>query len=148
MPARQKTAASPTRAVRPVKATTQPTGTFARIKAEADKQRLDEQGPPAPYVIDDVDPPIVIQPPEDTERQLELAEMFDAGTGAFRAADARRILTLICGDEFDRVWDMVRHEHITVLMALIDDMGTHFENQANLREAAGEFPGGSAASSS
>lgn len=140
MPARPKTAAA---AARNVTVKAKPTGTFARLKAEADADRPQVE----PYVLDDVDPPIVITPPEDAERQMELAELFGE-QGQFRMSDARRVLRNICGDEFDRVWELVRGEHISVLLALIDDMGQHFAAQGspadNVTEA--DFPGGSSAS--
>lgn len=115
-------------------------GVFARLKAEAGK----EQATVEPYVIDDVEPPIVITAPTETERQLGIAELFGS-EGEFEVKDARRILELVCGDAFEQVWELVRREHVSVMLALITDMGQHF--QAAISGGAGDFPGGSEASS-
>lgn len=142
MPAAPKTAKKAAAMVAPGKVAPRPTGVFARLKAEAEEDRSE---PLEPYVLDDVDPPIIIEAPDDSERQLALAELFDS-QGGFEVRDARRILQLVCGDAFDRVWELVRHEHISVLVKLIDDMGSHFAKQSQL-DGAQEFPGGSVASS-
>lgn len=114
MPPRARTAGTPAAASRS-------TGVFARLKAEAGKG----QPPVVPYVIDDVEPAIVIQAPTDTETQIGLAEVFDAN-GDFNIRDARRILELICGDSFPAVWELFRKEHISVMVQLIIDMSAHF----------------------
>ena len=152
MPARPRTAAAAARTVRVEKkpARSRPatsgagSGTFARLKAKAAEQRPDIE----PYVIDDVDPPIAIYPPEDADTQLEIAELFGSD-GRFLIKDARRVLKLICGDAFDDVWELVGKEHITVLLSLIAEMGDHFQAQAAPAEDVDEedFPGGSPASS-
>jgi hypothetical protein len=144
MPARPKTAASAARTVA-VKAKPKPGGVFARLKAEAAADRPAVE----PYVIDDVEPPIVIHPPDDAESQLAAADLFNSD-GSFQMKDARRVVQLLCGDAYERVWELVRREHVSVLLALIDDMGRHFEAQAEAAsvEAARDFPGGSGASSS
>lgn len=116
-----------------------PTGTFARLRAEAAK------GQPAaePYVIDDVTPPIVIEAPATTEQQIGLSQLFTS-EGDFELRDARRILELICGDAFEAVWELLRKEHISVLTQFIAELAEHFG--ASISEAA-DFPGGSEASS-
>lgn len=135
MPARPKTAKKAAAAVKPR------TGTFARLQAKA------KEGTPEvpPYVIDDVNPPIVIELPDTIEQQVGLADLFTM-EGDFRIGDARRILELICGDAFPRVWELMRREHITVLVAFIHELGEHFGGFFD--PGARDFPGGSGASSS
>lgn len=117
-------------------------GTFARLRAKAAEDEQIE-----PYLIEDVDPPIEIAAPETAEQQLELAALFD-NEGTFRVADAKRILSLICGDSFDAVWELFRREKVTVLIGLIQDMGRHFQEQGAIENVDEEdFPGGSPASS-
>lgn len=143
MPARPKTAAAAARTVT-ARNKPKPTGVFARLKAEADADRP----PIEPYVIDDVEPAIVIPPPDDADSQLELAELFGE-QGQFRMQDARRILQLICGDAYGQVMAVFGKEHVSVLLALIDDLGRHFQEQAEAASPQGarDFPGGTSASS-
>lgn len=129
------------------KAAPKPQGRFARIKAEAAADRGDAVI--EPYVIDDVDPPIVIESPETADQITVMGEML-SNEGRFTPGDARRVLQAICGDTddtFDRLWDLVRHEHISVLVALIHDMGEHFRQQGAELVTEEEFPGGTGASS-
>jgi hypothetical protein len=115
-------------------------GLFERLRAEA----MDEVPEIEPYVIRDVDPPIVIESPDSAEQQLALAAMFD-NQGNFALADARLILQTVCGGAFPAVWELVRHEKLPVLLALIRDMGEHFKEQGALASGVEEddFPGGS-----
>jgi hypothetical protein len=115
-------------------------GLFERLRAEAIQDIPEVE----PYVIRDVDPPIVIESPDTAEQQLALAAMFD-NAGSFALSDARLILQTVCGDAFDRVWDLVRHEKLPVLLALIKEMGDHFAEQGALVAGVEEedFPGGS-----
>lgn len=121
-------------------------GVFARIKAEAEADRGDE---PViePYVIDDVEPPIIVGAPETSEQITALGEML-SNDGKFTTLDARRVLAAICGAGFPAMWELVRHEHISVLLALIKDMGEHFEKQGALLVDEDDSPGGTGASSS
>lgn len=134
MPARPRTARAAAVAVQP------PVGLFARLRAQADKQRT----PLEPYVINDVDPPILIEQPATTEQQIGLAELFD-NTGDFMLKDARRVLELICGESFPAVWELMRREHISVLVGFIQELGLYFGGLVSAAED--EVPGGSAASS-
>lgn len=118
-----------------------PQGRFARLRAEAAKNRA----PIEPYVIDDVEPPITITAPDDVERQIGILEMLGPDGDQFQVSDARRVLELLCGEEFPRVWELVRKEHISVLMELIADMGEHFGPA--LEAGMASAPGGSPASS-
>lgn len=120
-----------------------PASAWARLKAQALADRPDLD----PYELDAVDPPILISAPETVEQQLALAEMFSA-EGSFRIADARRILQVVCGEQFDAVWALVRHEKLPVLIALIGDMGQYFRDQGALDDVdEDDVPGGSEASS-
>lgn len=137
MPARPRTAAKAAAkvAVKP--------STWARLKAQA----LADQPEFEPYPLDAVDPPILIPAPETVEQQVALMEMFTS-EGQFRIADARRILHVVCGDRFDAVWAVVRGEKMPVLLALIEDISRHFEDQGALEDVDEEdVPGGSVASS-
>jgi hypothetical protein len=141
MPARPKaTKASPvakTARSRPLRQSSG--GLFERLRAEAVKSLP----PIEPYIIRDVDPPISIAPPSSTEQQIALANLFTR-TGEFQVRDARNVLEAICGETFPRVWDLVRKEHINVLVAFIQDMSEHFSGEL---PDEGDFPGGSEASS-
>lgn len=120
-----------------------PQGTWERIRAEALKNdRVIE-----PYVIEDVEPPIEIAAPETAEQQLALAAFFTR-SGEFNPADAKAILEVVCADQFDRVWELVRREKLPVLLAFIQDMGQWFEEQGALEDVdEDDVPGGSQASS-
>lgn len=117
-------------------------GSFARLRAEAAKAAPDVE----PYVLydDDGEPLVEIPAPDTAEQQLALASMFD-NTGSFALADAKLILETVCGDAFGLVWDLTRHEKLPVLLALIKDMGEHFQEQGALVADVEEddFPGGS-----
>lgn len=136
MPTPRKTASRP--AAR--KAAPKPKlGTFARLRQEA----LQAAPEIEPYVIDDVEPPIEIAAPDTVEQQLALLSMFD-NEGAFRIADARRVLETVCGDSFDRVWELLRGEKLPVMLRFIQDVGQHFGNQGAIEQVDQEdFPGGS-----
>lgn len=138
-PARPKTAA---KAASRVAVKPKPGGVFARLKEQAAKDAPELE----PYVIDDVEPPIVIEAPTDSAVQLEIAELFGED-GGFAMKDARKIIRLLAGDAFDRVMEVFGREHISVLLALIDDMGRHFQEQRPELAEVADFPGGSHASS-
>lgn len=137
MPPRTRNTAKP-----PAKAAAK-VGTFARLRLQA----LADAPEIEPYVIDDVTPPISIPAPETVEQQLALMEVISS-EGKFRIADGRRILTIVCGDQFDAVWTLVKGEKLAVLLAFIDDMSRHFDEQGALEDVGeDDAPGGSGASS-
>lgn len=140
MPPRTRTQSRPA----PKKAKPQH-GLFERLRAEAAAAAPEVE----PYVISDVEPPIVIEVPDSAEQQLALAAMFD-NDGNFRLADAKAVLETVCGDAFPDVWELVRGEKLPVLLALIQDMSEHFSEQGALVSGVEDedFPGGSSASSS
>ncbi len=89
---------------------------------------------PEPFIlVDDDGEEIVIDYP-DTERLMDISETPQT--------QPRRMLAKICGDQFDQVWELVRHEPIEVVSDLVSDIAEHF-GLANAQEA----PGGSGASS-
>lgn len=117
-----------------------PKGTWARLQAEAAKETAVEF---EPYSIEDVDPPILIQPPDTNEQMFAMQELFD-NEGAFQLADAKRVLQVICGDSFDEVWELVRRQKLPLLVALIKDISQHFVAQGAVEQVSDEdFPEGS-----
>lgn len=80
-----------------------------------------------PFVLDTGETQIVIQPPTG-ETLLTIAE-----TPIF---EGRRLLHLICGEQFDTVWDLVKDEPGGVLVNLLQDLGKHFM-VASISEAPG-----------
>jgi len=100
-----------------------------------------------PFVIDDVEPPIVITAPDTLERQLQIAELIgDEGTVNFTASQALPLLRALCGPAFPRVWALIRHDKdpqtaIALVQALTAHMYGAIEGEAN------ETPGGSQGSS-
>lgn len=93
-----------------------------------------KEAKPEPFVlVDDNGEDIVLEPP-DTEKMMDLAEI--------PSTQPRRILSQLCGEQFDRVWELVRHEPISTLNELVTDITDHF-GMGN----AQDVPGGSRASS-
>lgn len=70
-----------------------------------------------PFVLDTDTERIVIPPPTG-ETLLTIGET--------PMTQARTLFMLLCGEQFDRVWEAVRHEPSGVLIALLQDMGSHF----------------------
>jgi len=58
---------------------------------------------------------IVIGPP-DVETMLKMDE----------ARTARRMLELLCGDQYSKVYELIKHRHSGVLERLAKDMRAHF----------------------
>lgn len=88
-----------------------PTGTIYKL----DQYRAESKV--TPFVLDTGGHTIVIPPPTG-EAVLTIGE-----TPSF---ETRRLFKLLCGDEFDIVWDAVKDEPASVLVALLNDMGKHF----------------------
>jgi hypothetical protein len=121
---------------------------FANLRAEAKKrakaQGKQEQPEIEPFVMDDVEPPIVITAPDTLERQLVIAEMISPG-GDFSAGQALPLLKALCGPAFPRVWALIKDDKdpntaIALVQALVEHM---FDA---VTEAA-DVPGGSQGSS-
>lgn len=117
---------------------------FARLEREA----MEDYEPRRPYVIDDVEPPIVITDPVEAERLVALAELF-AATREQRQIEPARfhpLLKAICGDAYDRVWEeLLRKKHLRVAYAFLDDVQSWFapNGPASAKGGASELPGGS-----
>lgn len=70
-----------------------------------------------PFVLDTGEQQIVVRPPT-TETILEIGETpLDQG---------RRLLQLLCGDQFDTVYELVKDAPATAMTALVKDMVAHF----------------------
>lgn len=87
-----------------------------------------------PFVLDTGSHTIVIPPPTG-ETVLRIGE-----TPTF---ETRVLFKLLCGTEFDMVWDAVKDEPAGVLVGLLNDMGRHF-----MVAAVSDVPGGFDASPS
>jgi hypothetical protein len=139
-PSKSRSTATP-----PAKPAAQPGGTFARLRARAEKKTVKAK----PYVIDDLDPPMTIPAPTSLEQQAGLAALF-SNTGEFRTRDARQVLQLIADDQFEALWAATRRKHITFFVELIRDMGEHWggflRDWSDLGDAEDDL-GGSPASS-
>ncbi len=85
---------------------------------------------------------IVIEP-MDTERTMELLELLD-GNGAIQVRDYRRALAAMCGDQYPRVWDLVRKRSTDVMGELVMTIAKHLTTPVT--RAAVELPGGTEAS--
>lgn len=95
---------------------------LARYRAEANSK---------PFVLElggKADDDIVIQPP-DGDTFLEL--------GNIPMNEGRHLLSLLCGDKFGAVMDVLGNEPAPVLIAVVQDMLRHFGITG-----AGDGPGG------
>lgn len=103
----------------------------APTTAPAKTYRLDQYREEAsgvqPFVLDIGEGEITVPPPTG-EQLIQISE-----TSVY---DGKTLLKRICGSQFDAVWDAVRNEPAGVLLALLRDMGRHF-NVANIAEAPG-----------
>ena len=71
-----------------------------------------------PFVlVDDDGAEISIRYP-DTETMMELSEIPQE--------QPRRQLQLFCGDQYERVYELIRHEPLSVLQNLVVAMAEHF----------------------
>lgn len=123
---------------------------FATLTAEA-KTRMDdrerERPEVPPFVLDDVDPPIIITAPDTLERILVAAEGFSQ----VQAGDLGAVMPLmraLCGEAFPRVWYLVREDAgPDRAVALLNALSVHFEEVLAPFKEAEELPGGSEDSS-
>lgn len=125
---------------------------FVALKREAE-QRAVARGKPRPkiepYVIHDVEPPIIINPPDD-KRLLVISECIGVD-GTFHSSRVMPLLRALAGDQFGRVWMLIPDDDpaaAEIMLALVQSMVDHF--MGALRDAMGvaEQPGGSEGSSS
>lgn len=94
---------------------------FDRYKREA---RAD------PFVLEADDNLTISIPPPDGDTVLEIEE----------SRSSRRTLELLCGEQFEAVYELIRREPASVLNSLVNDMVEHFG-------LAAAPPGGTRASS-
>lgn len=141
------------------KAKQRKTHKWADFQKEADRRaegRGDSKRPSVePFVIDDVQPPIVIPPP-DEKTTLVISEQI--GLLSTDLLDPKvsiqRVLPLLrafCGDQFPRIWALLPTEGTTeavyvLMQALMDHFSEQMKMLAHARQAA-DLPGGSGASS-
>lgn len=123
---------------------------FATFKKEAERKAAGRAKAtlPPPFVMDDIEPPIVITAPDTVERQLMIAECMGRD-GAFDMANAMPLLRALCGNQFGRVWSLVRNdEDPETLIALVQALVSHFGSDLEDVTEAAELPGGSTGLSS
>ena len=102
-----------------------------------------------PFIIDDVNPPIVITQPDTLERMIVISDFVASGqAGKWDTQNSLPLLQAMCGDQFGRVWMLVKDDPDGYAMIeLINAMWEHFASVvAELGEVA-ELPGGSEGSS-
>jgi len=122
---------------------------FAALRAEAarasERDGTDYEPKVPPFIIDDVQPPIVITAPDTLERQLVIAEMI-SDDGSFGASQALPLLRALCGPAFSRVWPLIKDDRDpNTAIAFVQALISHF--YAALELGAAEVPGGSEGSS-
>jgi hypothetical protein len=93
-----------------------------------------------PYMFDGTEPPTPITAPETIERATALAELLD-NDGHFEYQSIKRLFATVCGDAFDAVWPVIKDEPAELLLMLINDINTHFDNPVPGDEGA-DLPGG------
>lgn len=128
---------------------------WADFQKEAERRAVAEGRRPRPavepFVIDDVEPPIVIKPPDEKTTLIISEQIGMLSAGLDPNMSIQRILPLLrafCGSEFPRVWALLPTEGATeAIYVLMQAFMDHFE--AALKDAmeASELPGGSEASS-
>lgn len=110
------------------KAGTKAEGTFARLRREAAEMRENDDRPSLkdlrPYVIDDADPPIVIQPPS-IDALLTMAELTEPG-GGIQVRNVRAMARTLCGDQYDRVMELLSDGDEYDLLVVINDIRESF----------------------
>lgn len=82
-----------------------------------DKYRKEAQGEPFVLEVDDKRS-IVIEPPT-VEDIIEIGET--------PLNNGRRMLQLICGEQFDEVWELISQDPGSMLVPLVVDMAKHFK---------------------
>jgi hypothetical protein len=126
---------------------------FSKMKREAERKREKsprKREPIPPFIIDDVTPHIVITEPDTVERMLTIADFVGMQqSGQWDNSAYIPLLRALCGDQFGRVWMMVKDDPDTeVLLNLINALFDHFSGVLkDVREAEEDLPGGSGDSS-
>jgi hypothetical protein len=104
---------------------------FATLKREAQKKAegREKRKLPPPFVLNDIEPPIVITAPDTVERQMIIAEMIGPQL-SFDASRALPLLRALCGNEFPRVWALIKDDtEPDTTVALIQAMVAHFSDR-------------------
>lgn len=134
-------------AARPKKAKTYK---FATIRAEAEKTQGEQKPKPeiAPFVIDDIEPHIVITVPDTLERQMIIAEIMYNTQGVPDVSQGLPLLRALCGSSFPRVWSLVKNDKDPfTLIRICQMLFEHFEEAFDNAMEAEKQPGGSKGSS-
>ena len=121
---------------------------FATLKKEAEAKAAgrEPRKTPPPFVMDDIDPPIVITAPDTVERQLLIAELIGPH-GEFHSSATLPLLRALCGPAFPRVWALIKDDtEPDLTIGLVQAIFEHFREALPDTEA-NEQPGGSGASS-
>jgi hypothetical protein len=132
---------------------------WADFQKEADRRAEGRGATPRPsvepFVIDDVQPPIIIPQP-DEKTSLIIGEQIGMLSNDLLnpKVSLQRILPLLrafCGDQFPRIWAMLPEENTTenvyiLMQALLDHFSEQMAVFQHAQEAA-DLPGGSRASS-
>lgn len=122
---------------------------WSTLKREAEK-KADAREPrkvTPPFIIDDVEPPIVIEAPDD-KRVIDIFALMGPQRN-FHPGVMKPLLEALCGPQFPRVWMLipdnspVATDMITQLAQMLVD---HFIS-GTIEEEAADLPGGSGASS-
>src|SRR3954466_8199252 len=145
--------ANPQSKTRPVKKAgvqdNKPGYKLSELRAEASRKDADRKPPPEidPFVINDVEPPIVITAPVELGRTLIIMDGVGRN-GEFEMANALPLLRALCGDQFGRVWALIADNRTDSLMvAIIQKMMDHFKGLMDVAMEAQKQPGGSEGSS-
>ncbi|WP_430332736.1 hypothetical protein [Rhodococcus sp. ACT016] len=121
-------AKQPTTSTEPTTTANEPTekklGKFVQIEREA----MADYVPREPYVIDDVEPPIVITEPVETGRIVAIISCLNQVAGGVpEELVFEPMLRAVCGDAYDRVWtELLADKHFNVTGTFIEDVRKHF----------------------
>lgn len=120
---------------------------FSALREEAAKRSgtREPREQLAPFVLDDIQPPIVITAPDTVERQLTIVECIGRD-GTFDMHNVLPLLRALCGDQFGRVWSLLKNDTqpdtlITLVQALVEHFQTESVGLGQAMEAE-ELPGG------
>lgn len=71
-----------------------------------------------PYDLEVTEGDVISIPPPNVETLIAIGET--------PVTDGRRMLQLLCGDQYDRIWAALSQEPGSVLVAIVKDMVRHF----------------------
>ncbi|MBF6358203.1 hypothetical protein IU449_27275 [Nocardia higoensis] len=96
--------------------------------------------PKPPYMFDGTNPPTPIHEPVTADQVTALAALIDS-KGRVDVSRVRELFEAVCGDSFQRVWDVVGRAHSDVLIPLFIDINDHFGAVPG-EKAGADLPGG------